>query len=296
VTATVLACFAAGVPAAQATSEADQSGAAAVFGDWKVSGYTEWTTDATPPADVDGQGGEDNLANVTQIGGLHTKWVTDSSGVETTDWVRESPGVGWVQIDRKIVVDQEYVAASDPAYTDRMWWNFNGNAKDFGPGNPPPASDGGWHATSGNPQSGNHAFEAHTPNQPYFVDAAGGRADWFRWTANLEPGNSGQQEVTHEEFRFERVTEAQGHHEYRWEILERTNTPADPDIEDPTEPGAENPAEPDGDPSDTQHSDTQPSDTQPSEPIRPAVSTAGSTPNRPSARSRAVPLSIDAGL
>ena len=95
--------------------------------------------------------------------------------------------------------------------------------------------------------------------------------------------------MTHEEFQFERVTEAQGHYEYQWELFERTNTPADPETEDPTEPGTENPAEPDGDPSDTQPSDTQPSETQPSEPIRPAVSTAGLTPNRPSARSRAVP-------
>ena len=92
--------------------------------------------------------------------------------------------------------------------------------------------------------------------------------------------------VTHEEVKFVRTVTTQGHYEYRWEILERTNTAADSGVEEPTEPDAENPAGPDADSSDTE----------PSEPNRPAVSNAGLKPNRPSARSRAVPLAIDAGL
>jgi|SoiMethySBSTD1v2_1073268.scaffolds.fasta_scaffold72544_4 hypothetical protein len=295
VTATVLACLVAGLPAAQATSDAHPSGTAAVFGDWTFSHYTEWTTDTTPPADRDGQAGEDNLANVTQVGELETKRVPGTTSAETTGWVRESPGAGWVQIDRKIVVDQAYVAPTDDAWTDQQWWNFNGNAKDFGPGNAPPADDGGWHANNGNPQSGNHAFESHTPDQPYFVDAGNGRADWFRWTATFVPGNPGQQELTHEEFRFELVTESQGHDEFRWEILERTNTPAEPEVENPSEPDVENPSEPEVE-NPTEPEVENQNDTEQLEQNGAAVSDTALNPNRPSVRSRAVPLSIDAGL
>ena len=129
------------------------------------------------------------------------------------------------------------------------------------------------------------------------------RADWFRWTATFVPGNSGQQERTHEEFKFELVTETQGHNEYRWEILERSNTPAEPDVENPTEPEVENPTEPEVEnPTEPEvENPTEPeveSQTEPEalEPNRPAVSNTALKPNRPSVRSRAVPLSIDAGL
>ncbi len=94
VTATVLACLAAGLPAAQATDGTD-----AEFGAWAWSSFTDPQTDPNPPADPDGQDGEDNLANVTQIGELYQKRLRRPSPTELSGWVREAPeGEGWVRL------------------------------------------------------------------------------------------------------------------------------------------------------------------------------------------------------
>ena len=161
VTATVLACFAAGVPAAQATSDADQSGAAAVFGDWKLSDYTEWTTDATPPADVDGQAGEDNLANVTQIGELHTKLVPGTPAWKgPTGCARARRTVGSRPTARSSWTRSTSRPPTPPIPTDVV---ESRQRQGLRSGQPSAKERRRFeHATSGNPQSGNHAFEGAT--------------------------------------------------------------------------------------------------------------------------------------
>ena len=113
---------------------------------------------------------------------------------ETTGWVLESPGADWYQVDEKAVVDQQ---STEDAWTNPVWHVYAGNNNSD---TPPALADSHWQATGGNPQSGNHAFENHTPNVPYSVDNANGRgSDWFLWTATFVPG---QELVTHQEFKF----------------------------------------------------------------------------------------------
>ena len=113
---------------------------------------------------------------------------------ETTGWVLESPGADWYQADEKTVVDQE---STEDAWTNPVWHVYAGNNNSD---TPPALADSHWQGTGGNPQSGNHAFENHTPNVPYSVDNANGRgSDWFLWTATFVPG---QELVTHQEFKF----------------------------------------------------------------------------------------------
>jgi hypothetical protein len=120
--------------------------------------------------------------------------VTQEAYTETTDWVTESPGAEWYQVDERTVVDSE---PTEDAWTNMVWHVYAGNNNSD---DPPAVDDPHWQATGGDPQSENHAFENHTPNVPYSVDAANGRgSDWFLWTATFVPG---QEEVTHQEFVF----------------------------------------------------------------------------------------------
>ena len=113
---------------------------------------------------------------------------------ETTGWVLESPGADWYQADEKTVVDRE---STEDAWTNPVWHVYAGNNNSD---TPPALADSHWQATGGHPQSGNHAFENHTPNVPYSVDNANGRgSDWFLWTATFVPG---QELVTDQEFKF----------------------------------------------------------------------------------------------
>ncbi len=152
------------------------------------------------------------------------------------------------------------------------------------------------------------------PNGTYNQSGGTGNGSWFYRSAGTPgtpavagtpavPGTPAKAETFRTEYHFEVYA---FHYEYRFSIYERGITkgtdaiecetdeePVDeePTDETPTDPNTENPTVPDAGPS-----GTEPFDTEPSEPGRPAVSNAGLKPNRPSARSRAVPLSIDAGL
>ena len=128
--------------------------------------------------------------------------------------------------------------------------------------------------------------------------------------------------VAHREFRYERQVRTQGHSEYRWSVYERTYTLGEPPVEDPSEPAE--PAEPaDRRPDRADRTGRALAPSTPSTPAAPAAPTAphvvdvlsekgthlqdtvsepheSTQPNKPGAQprtpSRAVPLSIDAGL
>ena len=105
--AMVLASLAVGLPAAQAANDGDQRSTDAVFGKWAWSGFTAWQTDQTRPADPDGQDGDHNVANVTQIGERYEKEVPGTSETVLTGWLTEEPGEGWTRIDQEAVTDVE---------------------------------------------------------------------------------------------------------------------------------------------------------------------------------------------
>ena len=113
-----LACVAVGIPAAQATD-----GTNAVFGKWASTGFTTAQTDPGPPADPDGQTGEDNLANVKQIGERHER-ADPATKHESSGWLRHAPEEdGWVQLPgadgEKSVQDTE---AHDQIVVDKKAW------------------------------------------------------------------------------------------------------------------------------------------------------------------------------
>ncbi len=90
VLATTLACVAVGLPAAQATD-----GPNAVFGKWEWSRFTDASTDPGQPADPDGQTGEENVANVIEIGERFEQQVPGTEH-ESSDWTRTLEGwVSW---------------------------------------------------------------------------------------------------------------------------------------------------------------------------------------------------------
>src|SRR5262245_51713374 len=53
---------------AQAADAAPADGTTVQFGEWDWVRFTDWQTDPTSPADPDDESGEDNVANVLQIG------------------------------------------------------------------------------------------------------------------------------------------------------------------------------------------------------------------------------------
>ncbi|MEZ5092068.1 hypothetical protein [Nocardioides sp.] len=263
--AAALACVAVGLPASQALAD---TGTDPVLGAWVLTGYTDPQTSPDPPADPDDQSGEDNILNVVQLGERSETVVPGTTVQESTGWVTEQPeGEGWVQVDERLVVDQEEIAATPDTWVDRVWHVYAGNnSSDVAP----PVDDPHWQATGADPQSANHAFENHTPNVPYSVDRANDHgSDWFLWTATLVPGTAAQEGVAHQEFVFERTVTTADQTLYQWAIYERTNTPGQPGTDDSTE---------------TEVQDDN------------ATRQPATSPRHQRASERAVPLSVDAGL
>ena len=93
VLATTLVCVAVGLPSAQATD-----GPRAVFGTREWSRFTDANADSGQPVYLDGQTGEENVANVIQIGERYERQVPGTE-YESSAWVRHAPeGAGWVQL------------------------------------------------------------------------------------------------------------------------------------------------------------------------------------------------------
>lgn len=81
-----------------------------------------------------------------------------------------------------IATNPEPCVPTEAQWTNEVWHTWTGGPVPEGV--TPAANSEHWNATSGNPQSANHAFENHTPNVPYFVSHGGsGNGDWFLWTA-----------------------------------------------------------------------------------------------------------------
>jgi len=223
------------------------NGTPAVFSGWASGGSTPWQHDQTPPADPDGRGGEDNPLNLAMIG----------SPPETQKHVTQE--------------FEPPTPATDDEWIDRVWHNYTGNQPP--PNEPPALNDPKWHALPADPQSENHAFEAHTPNVPYNVsNENNGRGAWFLWTATLVPGTPGD------------PGQAEGSHtDYRWPILTRTFTPGQTPVECPSEgPDVEG----DGDETPSPKGDMDPS------PVQVAGEQAAVTPTAPAQ----VPTHVASGL
>ena len=247
VLATTLACVAVGLPAAQATD-----GPKAVFGTWEWSRFTDANTDPDQPADPDGQTGEENAANVIQIGERYERQVPGTEH-ESSDWVRHAPpGDGWVQLPgadgekwvqdkaawAETVVDQ---AASTETVEEEAahWQRYSWTGGPIEEGRTPSFPSADWQPNvEGDPHGVGHAGAYDRSN------GSSGKADWFylEWvpavTRTIEhPATSHvvhHAAVAHQEFRYQRLAPA--HTEYYWSVYERTNTQAAQGVEEPTDP------------------------------------------------------------
>jgi hypothetical protein len=281
--------FASGAYAAEGNGGAGQTAPATgtpdVFGPWTWSHDVAGQTSA--PVDPDGRV-ETDLGNVVDIRDLKEHWTPGSRQTETTDWLTRSPGEGWVQVDQRQVKLSD---ATADGWADQVWHTYTGNWKQEGAPSP---DDPNWHATSGNPQSENHAFENHTPNVPYFVSHNdSGNGDWFLWRATFVPGRDA---VYRTEYRFERTVETPGHTEYSWSVFTRVNTPGTPSTP-PVEP-VEKPESP-GHPGTTDSGSPVVTHPEPAHTVAPILQATHvvQNPVRPTGMHRAVvPTSIDAGL
>ena len=188
VTATVLASLAVGLPAAQATSGAEQRGTDAVFGAWSWSGFTDPQTDPKPPADPDGQDGEDNLANVIQIGERYPKQAPGTESNQLSGWVRQAPeGEGWIQLpgaDGQRWVQDE--AAWDETVVDKDAWTETVIDKEAHWQRY--SWTGGPHEADEPPTFPSDDWQPNTESDPHGVDVEGayfrshggdGNGDWF---------------------------------------------------------------------------------------------------------------------
>ncbi len=305
VTATVLACLAAGTPAAQATSGAQEHGTDAAFGKWDWSHFTERQTDPNPPVDADGETGENNLANVSQIGEPYDEWVPGTSETEYSAWVTEKPkGERWDTYDVRTVTDkkawheQVLVTRAVPAVPGK-WTNFRPNdihAPFDGPPSYPLDPRGSWSdpKIEGGPQE----------------DASGvyqngnGHGSWF-YRSKGTPAIPAVYEtveheaVTHEELMFVRTVTSPGHYEYYWSVYARTNTPG----ETPGDGSGETPVsnEPGGpnEPSVSRGGNGSTATAELNSPNHLNVTAEPSRairPHRSGVNTPVVPLSIDAGL
>jgi hypothetical protein len=304
VTAVVLASLAVGLPAAQATSGGDQRGTDAGFGEWARSGFTAWQPTAKPPADPDSQEGAENPLNLVKIGqggpgrqqGVYEREVEGGLRTETSDWVRVMPdGEDWVQVagsaGAKWVQD---AAAYDQTVVDKGAWtetvvdeeaHWQRYSWTGGPhqGDDPPAfpSDAWQPNVKGDPHGAG-------VEGPYFRSHGGaGNGDWFYLERVAAVTHTIEHlaethvvhhpAVTHQEFRYERQITTSSHTEYRWSVYERTYAPGEGPAVEPSEPNVV----------DVQAGHLQ--DTA-------SGLNASTQPNRPGTPSRAVPVSIDAGL
>jgi hypothetical protein len=236
--------------------------AEAVSVDWVHNGlYTAWQEDSTPPTLGDG----------FKLGERQTKTVPGTT--ETTDWVTESPGEGWVQVAERTVVEK-------PAWTEKVevepgfWSNFEPtdmHSPFEGPPTWPTDPRGKWSEPKydGGPQK-----EA----EGVFQNGQGHGSWYFRAQARYEVIE--HPAVTHQEYMFELTTP--GVTMYRWQILEPISTPDEPgENGDGGEDGSGNDQSDDDKSSD---SGTRPGPAQRERDVVPDVTDA------------VVPTEIDAGL
>ena len=127
---------------------------------------------------------------------------------DTTGWVLESPGPKWVQVDERTVVDQKAQDAVPGYWANLIWHNYTGNDKEYpADGSGPSLDDPNWHALPADPQSEVHSVPPRVPNVPYNVsNENSGHGSWFLWTGTWVPEVPAVEEVTHQEYKFEKTT------------------------------------------------------------------------------------------
>ncbi len=305
-------------------------------GAWSWSEFTLWSTDNTPPADRDGQTGDDNLANLSQIGegwndtaddAYRTK--VDDGWKRFTDWSTNdtAPAVGANEEagnrSEKVVGNNDAVPATEgtpavpgiPAVPGKsaVWASFSPN-KDQGPltGTPsyPSDSRGTWNVTDKIP--GGH----EGPDGTYSQSGGSGNGSWFYRSAGTPgtpategtpavPGTSAKAETFHTEYRFEVYA---FHYEYRWSVYERGITEGTeavtcdddetPDKESTDEPDLteELTAEPTEAPETPETPAGEPTESDTPETSTPVVHAVKHKQHKQHAPVAAVPTTIDAGL
>jgi len=129
---------------------------------------------------------------------------------ETTGWVLESPGKGWVQVDERTVVDQE--ATEDETvisgYQHYSWTGGRSLVTDP-PTVVPPDED--WQAnTTKEPKGHLNSATCVAPATPetgglHYTANSKGFASWF-YLEVFYTTIPGEEEVTHQEYKFEKTT------------------------------------------------------------------------------------------
>jgi hypothetical protein len=237
VMAVTMACLAFALPA-QAASGADERGADATPSEWAWDSFTDWSVSDTAPADPDNATGEDNPANLIQVGegwsdthdSAYRQKVSDgwkrftawqTSDVAPSVEANEEAGHRYER-----TVGNHDATAGVPA----QWWTWSPNQsqgpQDYTPAFPTDPR-GTWQGphTQGGPDGEGTFNVSH---------GASGNSSWF----HREPGTEGTPETTHVEYQWDVYA---FHFEYRWSIYERTLTPGVDEKEEaeaPTEPDA----------------------------------------------------------
>ena len=134
----------------------------------------------------------------------------DRCTTETTGWILESPGEGWVQIDERTVIDEEAVEGVEAQH-----YSLKGNSgidKDEVPPTPSENPDI-WQAnTHLEPHYQGNGLPASNVDGSDYVEGdsglhytsneSSGKRDWFYF----QPEVPGKDAVTHQEYRFEKTT------------------------------------------------------------------------------------------
>jgi hypothetical protein len=266
---------------ASATNAGPDPGTDPVIGAWTLSSFTDWQTDPNPPADPDGQDGEDNPLNTVRVGERYDKVVVDTEAWTETVVDAEA----WTET----VVDAEAWTETIPAVPG-FWTNFEPNDKHgtfIGPPTWPTDPEGSWSEpkTNGGPdpeasgvyQNG-HGYGSWfyrsqgTPERVIEHPAVTHTVDHPAVTHTVDhPAVT--HTVDHPAVTHTVEHPAGSHIEYCWSIDTRTVTPGTPPVDNPPS--------------------VNPPTVSPAADVPPSVSTPrkAGTPAAP-----AVPVSIDAGL
>ena len=286
---------------ASATNAGPDPGTDPVIGAWTSSSFTDWQTDPNPPADPDGQAGEDNPLNTVQVGERYETVVVDEDAwtetvVDEDAWTETVVDEeAWTEtvVDTEAwtetVVDAEAWTETVPAVAG-FWTNFQPNDKHgtfTGPPSYPTDPEGTWSApkTNGGPQ----------PEASGVFQNGSGNGSWF-YRAQCTPERVIEHPAVSHTVEHPAVTHtvehpavthtvdhpavthtvehpAGTHTEYCWSIDTRIVTPGTPPVDNPPT--------------------VNPPTVNPAADVPPSVSTPrkATTPAAP-----AVPVSIDAGL